>query len=757
MRNLFLLLTIITQVFSFPHFKLLGRNLSENSCQSMTVSKDYKSAITACKTEISKNKKNIKNYLNLIQSYLKLQKNNEAFQTIQSAKKLNPDNPLIYLQLAELMENLGFEEESLSYMDRAIFKSEKNNDVISVSKDYSLKKAQEKEGLIIDIALLKKNKKNSDKVKIELCLMLFKAKDYSSAKVTCEEALKIDGNNSFLYFAKAMSLYFTIQDQSKKRIILEDMTKAYELGKGNVEAINNLGTFYFFDKEFEKALQFFNEALEINPLMIRALYNKAYVLLEMERFEESLKSFEEYEQIMANDTNSYYLKGFVFEKLGRLDEAIESYDQSLRIFPDNFNSLINKAYVLLKKGDMKEGRRLFKNIVGLEDQGFYDFYRSGPVLKIDSKYKGNLKCYSKSVLFDESILDEYIKFSDELRNVGKIELSILCLNLLKKKDENNSIIWKKMGDSLLMNSNFDNAEKNYDQAIKLNPKFVEAYLAKGVLYQKKRDSNKAQLFFQKGLDVSPENFKALNNLGYLQESRGNLDKAIEFYKKSLSQETSDGIALVNLGNAYLKKKENTLAIQTFQKALKDQKENPIIYKNLSEAYKNKGDYKKAFKTLNDGLTKIHLEITLLNSKAVLFQELKIYNIAIKIFETITKIDPNYTPAYNSIGVINQTMGDKKKAHFFYNRAIEIDPYFALSFNNKGFLFYNDKMYKEAGFFLDKAIMIDPKYSTAYNNRGLVFFKTKEFKKAVEYFRKAIELNKDNKSARKNLRFALKRV
>ena len=760
--KLYFLINIISLTIQFPKLKLEGRNLkssAEEKCQELTETRNYLSGIENCEIAVSQNPSKIESFLNLSKNYLKLKKNQKALVQIKKALKINPENSQIYILYAELMENLNYEEEALSYFNKAVFKSEKNLDTTHLLKNYSQMKNQEKEDLIIDIALLKKNDSRKKNFKNDLCLMLFKSQDYEEARKVCEEVLKIDPNNSKILFARSMSYYYLEEDQSMKDIIFGDMIKAYDLDKTNVEILNNLGTFFYFEEDLEKALGFYDEVLKIDGLMIRAIYNKAYVLLELERFEESLEAWEQYEDLVLTDTNSFYLKGFVLEKLGRLDEAINSYDNSLRIYPENFNSLINKAYVLLKKGELEKGRKLYKNIIDLEDLGFYDFFRKGPILKIDSRYKGNFKCYSRSALFDKSVLEDYIKLSDELRNTGKVELAIKCLDLLKKEDENNSIVWKKMGDSLLLESNYNRAEKNYDRALALNPEFVEAYLAKGVLYQKQGEAGKGQLYFQKGLEVDPNNFKALNNLGYLQEVGGNLDKAIELYEKSLAQKTSDGIALVNLGNAYLKKKKNIKAIEILKKALKNQKQkkNSLIYKNISEAYKNLDDYKNAFKYLNLGLSQTDIDISLLNSKAVLFQELKLYEVALGIFETIIKLDPNYPPAYNSIGVIYQTMGDKKQAHLYYNEAIKIDPYFALSFNNKGYLFYNDKMYKEAAFFLDKAIDIDPDYSTAYNNRGLVFFKTKDYENAVKFFKKAVQLNKGNKSAKKNLAFALKRV
>ena len=85
---------------------------------------------------------------------------------------------------------------------------------------------------------------------------------------------------------------------------------------------------------------------------------------------------------------------------------MDSYDNAIRAFPENINAYLGKAYVLTKQGKNKEEvKALLKRAATLNDIGLYDLFRKGVVLKVPTKYKGNMKCYSKNVVKDVSVVD----------------------------------------------------------------------------------------------------------------------------------------------------------------------------------------------------------------------------------------------------------------------------------------------------------------------------------------------------------------
>ena len=88
-------------------------------------------------------------------------------------------------------------------------------------------------------------------------------------------------------------------------------------------------------------------------------------------------------------------------------------------------------------------------------------------------------------------------------------------------------------------------------------------------------------------------------------------------------------------------------------------------------------------------------------------------------------------------------GEYKGAIRDYDRVIEIDPNFADAYYNRGVVKVRLKEFQEAIKDFDEAIDLDPKYLYSYVNRGIANAKLGEHKEAVKDFDKAVALKPDD--------------
>lgn len=108
------------------------------------------------------------------------------------------------------------------------------------------------------------------------------------------------------------------------------------------------------------------------------------------------------------------------------------------------------------------------------------------------------------------------------------------------------------------------AIKAYEQAIKLDDKFYQAYY----------------------------------NIGSLYLSVQNYDKAIEYFKSSIKHNKEFAYGYYNLGCAYLKKEQFNSARKCFESAIKLKPEEPDYYYNLGYTYKKMNNLKRSEKAIN---------------------------------------------------------------------------------------------------------------------------------------------------------------
>ena len=122
---------------------------------------------------------------------------------------------------------------------------------------------------------------------------------------------------------------------------------------------------------------------------------------------------------------------------------------------------------------------------------------------------------------------------------------------------------------------------------------------------------------------------------------------------------------------------------------------PGHYYFLARAYINEGNYDKAIELLEGILSddnKNNKSIMLVLGDAYLRN--KNPEKALKSFESILKIDPNYPEAHYFIGNTYAFMKDYDKALESFNKTIELKPNYGNAYNSKATVLYHLKRTKK---------------------------------------------------------------
>lgn len=149
----------------------------------------------------------------------------------------------------------------------------------------------------------------------------------------------------------------------------------------------------------------------------------------------------------------------------------------------------------------------------------------------------------------------------------------------------------------------------YGQAIKEATRQIELvanayyYIERGLLYMDNFNFQEALKDYQKALELEPENIYALNNIGYVYQAQGMLNEALEYYRKSISlmDEEWSILPFVNSSKCYEAMQQWDPAIAVLQDALKHYKPSTSIYNRLIELYTCKQDIQKVKETCERGL------------------------------------------------------------------------------------------------------------------------------------------------------------
>ena len=110
--------------------------------------------------------------------------------------------------------------------------------------------------------------------------------------------------------------------------------------------------------EFEKALDYYNQALKVRPEFPEAEFQRGNALVSLSRLEEAEKSFRQAIQLKKSWSLPYSALGSLFMRQERDGEATSTFRQALAIDPNDNISLRLLSELRLRGGDPKEALEL---------------------------------------------------------------------------------------------------------------------------------------------------------------------------------------------------------------------------------------------------------------------------------------------------------------------------------------------------------------------------------------------------------------
>jgi len=99
----------------------------------------------------------------------------------------------------------------------------------------------------------------------------------------------------------------------------------------NVQTLYNLAIFYQETGDYEKALEKYRMILQINPNHRNTLHNMGWIYIGEDKFEEAVVFFTKAIEQDTTYMEAVYNRGYCFEQLKKYDNARQDYMYSLRL------------------------------------------------------------------------------------------------------------------------------------------------------------------------------------------------------------------------------------------------------------------------------------------------------------------------------------------------------------------------------------------------------------------------------------------
>ena len=128
-----------------------------------------------------------------------------------------------------------------------------------------------------------------------------------------------------------------------------------------------------------------------------------------------------------------------------------------------------------------------------------------------------------------------------------------CTSVIQSKglsQDRLAIAFQNRGIAYLGKGDTDRAIQDYDQAIKLDPKYANAFNSRGIAYQAKGDNQRAIEDYGEAIRLDPRNANALNGRCWVRAASGQLQAALADCNESLQLRPNNSI-LWTLAPSYI--------------------------------------------------------------------------------------------------------------------------------------------------------------------------------------------------------------
>ncbi|MDT2020660.1 tetratricopeptide repeat protein [Methylocella sp. CPCC 101449] len=501
-----------------------------------------------------------------------------------------------------------------------------------------------------------------------------------------------------------------------------------------------------------------------------AYNNRGYAYDNRAQYDRAIQDYSEAIRIDPKYALAFNNRGFAYQNKGDYVRAVQDYDQALKIQPNYKKALDNRASALVirdaqAKGDLPgnygELRAMCNSNASNDDQtiaGCNGMIVPGKTPQDDlvPAYNNRGYAYNNKSLYDQAIRD----YSEAIRLRPDYALAF----------NNRGLSYQNKGD-------YARAIEDFDQAIKFRPNYQKAIdnRARAIKVRAEQASgglpaNFGQLKAMCNSDASTDdqtiegcngviaaaaNVSAgdmaitYNNRGYAYNRKADYDRAVGDYSEAIRLKPDYALAFNNRGISYQNKSDFNRALEDFEQALRIQPEYQKATDNRAETVKLREAAAVGDIPQNYGQLR-----ALCNSNAS-SDEQTIQGCS-GVISAVRPPQDDLTKAFYNRGIAYNNQSQSDQALQDYDQAINHKPDYVIAYNNRGLIYSRKGDQDRAIMDYDQAIRINPNYALAYNNRGLAYFRKGDYDRAIENYDRAIKLNPDYLRAIENRADAVKR-
>ncbi len=523
--------------------------------------------------------------------------------------------------------------------------------------------------------------------------------EFESAIAQCNLAIKFQPNFAPAYLTMGNALHA----QDKLEMAIEAYLQALKIQPNFAEASANLGSMYYKLGQLALAANYYQKALAINPTLCSVNVMLGDVLHQQGKLDAAIACYQKVLQLQPGNVNTAEkLSSLIAQKQRETADSnfieleTESSAQPLSVNKDEGYGLQPSSINLSPAPTNQNLNTPFTNPDEVSEQ----------VTSLNVPDNGQVANYQE--------VEPYKRLAEECLVQGKIKEAIaICQQALKiRPDFIHAYV--TLGNALQAGGKIEAAIRSYSQALELQPNFAEVRANIGSMYFKMGRLEEAIAHYLQAIALSPDLAGAHWNLGKVYHKHGDIQAAIACFQRTseLNPQLVGADFHFNLANRLFAEGKRDEAIESYEKALAIKPDWAEAYGNIGSARSQQGDHDAAIINYQQAVAlKPELEVLHFNLGNSFLQQNK-YEEAITNYQNTLKIKPDWAEVHANLGSCFSMQGRLEEALTSYQEALRLKPDWAEVYCRMGHIQKQDKPLEAIAHF-EKAIECNPKLSEAH--------------------------------------------
>ncbi|MEZ2280543.1 MAG: tetratricopeptide repeat protein [Microcoleus sp.] len=420
---------------------------------------------------------------------------------------------------------------------------------------------------------------NLPEVYANLGILYSQLKQWQNAIAACEKAISLAPKFAAAY--RQLAIVWT--QLQKQETATQYWYQAFNIDPNwaTADEYVTLGNHLVEQDKFDRAIECYSRAIQIDPQLLIAYHNLGEVLFREKRWEEAIANYRKVIKINPDSFESYHSLGKIWAAQGELDRAISCYQKSIEINPKYARACLGLGNILVQKGELDAAINCYRQALKINSNSAWAHNYLGEALAHKQVWEEAVICYRQAIELNPNVPWFYLNLGialtcekswDEavaayLRAI-QLEPNLTGINqrlgyVLRKRSESgldNTIVsycqdiemlpsgkiyhkllgieldgaefYLNLGNSLAKQKQLEGAIVFYSMALQIEPKVPEVVAKLDEARQKQRELYAQIATYHHQIAIAPNDSQAYNDLGNILPQLGELDEAIVCHQKA---------------------------------------------------------------------------------------------------------------------------------------------------------------------------------------------------------------------------------